>query len=160
MYILFYQAECHSSSAYQDWLNVWSRGAATFVCLPQGVQLWIVYGKKLHKSWGTKHVTQNNVIIRAAGLCCGSPLPRTKLSRWVNDHERDQHCAYFGSRAGCLMLISFNWTRGFWRKRPFLVFLLSFPSYNQISCFFSLLMTPGMVWYQSKTVDTYPWPKR
>ena len=54
-----------------------------------------------------------------------TPLPRTRLSHWGHVQERDQHHAYFGSRAGGLMLVLVNLTGGFWRKGPHLVLLPS-----------------------------------
>ena len=85
---------------------------------------------------------------KVGSLCdrIATPLPRTKLPHWVNAHERDQHCAYFGSRADCLMLVLVNLNGGFLRKRPLSALLLYFPSYNQFSWLFALLLPPGMVW--------------
>ena len=63
---------------------------------------------------------------QAPGHCAGSPLPRTRLSHWENNHERDQLCVYFGSRAVCLMLLIVNLTSSLLSKSFFFKYFSSY----------------------------------
>ena len=89
---------------------------ANFFLLDQNVRLDLLYASYVclfrHKSQTDRHGPCLNwsVIYTIYGCLQAStspntPLPRTRLSHWVNHYKRDQYGDYFGSRVDGFMLV-------------------------------------------------------